>query len=400
MIYSLQKNNSYFFKDQYSIIFLIIFLSAIILIPSDVLASSRGQLKQQQLIQLQHYIHKLTQQLERQYSEKTQLDQNVKEIEKKISDKAQQLLLIQKKIEKLTFKLLQLNENVFNNQQQLLIQQQLLAGQLQASYAMGRQEYIKLLLNQQNPAIISRIMTYYDYFNVARSQKIEQVTLLLHQIDQDKQQVNVMSARRRDEHEQLIIERKALQQQQTKHLLVVTQLEQQIFSKNMYLTRLLVDKKNLQQLITQLKKALDDIPELAIEKSFAQQQGKLTWPAKGQIKKLFNHWRTVDKVKWQGNLIRGEEGTPIYAIANGRVAYADWLRGYGLITIIDHSDGYMSLYAHNQTLLNEVGDWVEDNQMIATMGRSGGLKQVALYFEIRHDGKPSNPSLWCKKQLR
>ena len=116
------------------------------------------------------------------------------------------------------------------------------------------------------------------------------------------------------------------------------------------------------------------------------------------MKNLFDHWRSVGKVKWQGIIIKAREGEPVYAISHGRIAYSDWLRGYGLITIIDHGDGYMSLYGHNQTLLKEVGDWVENNEIIATVGSSGGLKQAGLYFEIRHNGKPSNPTHWCKRQ--
>lgn len=145
---------------------------------------------------------------------------------------------------------------------------------------------------------------------------------------------------------------------------------------------------------------MDDIPALPTEKPFSKQRGKLYWPAKGKVKNLYDHWRSVGKVKWQGNIIKAKEGAPVHTISNGRIAYSDWLRGYGLITIIDHGDGYMSLYGHNQTLLKEVGDWVENNEIIATVGSSGGLKSVGLYFEIRHNGKPSNPSRWCKKQRR
>ena len=87
----------------------------------------------------------------------------------------------------------------------------------------------------------------------------------------------------------------------------------------------------------------------------------------------------------------------MHAISHGRVAYADWLRGYGLLLIIDHGDGYMSLYGHNQVLYKETGEWVEAGDLIASVGNSGGQAHTGLYFEIRHNGKPTNPTQWCRR---
>ena len=364
----------------------------------NVLASSKGQLKQQELKQLRQNISELKNQLKNQQSEKTQLEKEVQQSEQVIADNARKLFLTQQQIEALNSKLSELNKKLSHNNQELISQQQLLSGQLQASYAIGRQEYIKLLLNQQNPATISRIMTYYDYFNAARSQQIMEVNKLLQSIADDKQQVSLIKQSLHDKQYQLKQEKQILLEKQVERNALVKLLNDDIISKDKKLANLLKDKKNLTQLINKLKKALDDIPILPTEKPFSKQKGKLYWPAKGKVKKLFGHWRSVDKVKWQGNIIRAKEGAPVHSIANGRIAYSDWLRGYGLITIIDHGDGYMSLYGHNQTLLKEVGDWVENNEIVATVGSSGGLNSVGLYFEIRHNGKPSKPSRWCKKQ--
>ena len=243
-------------------------------------------------------------------------------------------------------------------------------------------------------------MTYYDYFNEARSQQIYEVNQLLQTISNDKQQISLTTQALQDKQYQLKQEKQSLQVKQALRNDLVAKLNKDITSKDKALENLLKDKKNLSLLINKLKKALDDIPALPPEKPFVKQRGTLYWPAKGKVKKLFDHWRSVGKVKWQGNIIKAKEGAPVHAISNGRIAYSDWLRGYGLITIIDHGDGYMSLYGHNQTLLREVGDWVANNEIIATVGSSGGLKSVGLYFEIRHNGKPSNPSRWCKKKRR
>ncbi len=377
---------------------LLLMLLFLLLSPALLSASSKGQLKEQQLKQLRQQIKNLKSDLKQQQHDKSQLQQEIQHSEQHIADTAGKLFVTEQTIRTLSQQLDELNNRLRQHQQELLTQQQLLSGQLQASYSIGRQEYIKLLLNQQNPATISRIMTYYDYFNAARSQQIQQVNLLLTSITKDQQSISLTRQTLTNRQQDLEYEKHQLEQKQAQRNILIKQLGQDIASKDKQLKQLLNNKKRLSALIIKLKKALDDIPPLATEKPFNKQRAKLYWPARGKVKKLFNHWRSVGDVKWQGNIIRTREGTPIHAISHGRIAYSDWLRGYGLIVIIDHGDGYMSLYAHNQALLKEVGDWVENNEIIATVGSSGGLKQAGLYFEIRHNGKPDNPSHWCKKR--
>lgn len=370
------------------------------LAPAVLSAQSKGQLKQKELSQLRQQIKSLKDDLKKQQGSKNQLEQEVQQAEQAIADIARQLFSTSQQIKALDTRLEALNKSLTKQNQELVIQQQLLSGQLQASYSIGRQEYIKLLLNQQNPATISRIMTYYDYFNTARSRQIAEVNQLLQAISRDKQQISQTNQELRIQKIQLEQKKNELDLKQSERNTLVAKLSDEIASKDKKLADLLKDKKNLTRLINRLKKALDDIPDLPTEKPFKSQRGKLYWPSKGKVKQLFNHWRSVGKVKWQGIIIKSKEGSPVHAISHGRIAYSDWLRGYGLITIIDHGDGYMSLYGHNQTLLKEVGDWVENNEIIATVGSSGGIKQAGLYFEIRHNGKPSNPTRWCKKQRR
>lgn len=378
----------------------VLLLTLLLAAGSNVIASaqSKGQLKQQELTQLRQDISALKKQLKQQQSEKTQIEKEIQQTEQLIADNARQIFSTEEQISLLNKRLSELNKKISRNNQQLIVQQQLLSGQLQASYSIGRQEYIKLLLNQQNPATISRIMSYYDYFHEARSQQIAEVNRLLQSIINDKQQISLTTQTLQNKQYQLQSEKKILLEQQSERNVLVAKLNTDIISKDKRLDNLLTNKKNLTLLITKLKQALDDIPVLPTEKPFSKQRGKLYWPAKGKVKKLFNHWRSVGKVKWQGHIIKAKEGVPVHSVSNGRIAYSDWLRGYGLIIIIDHGDGYMSLYGHNQTLLKEVGDWVESSEIIATVGSSGGLKSAGLYFEIRHDGKPSNPSRWCKKK--
>jgi septal ring factor EnvC (AmiA/AmiB activator) len=381
-------------KTIYIQVLILLFL----LTPISALALSKGELKQQELKQLRQQISALKESLKKQQSSKTNLEKELQQAEQQIADIARQLFQTEQQINGLDDKLKQLNQQLAQFNRELIIQQQLLSGQLQASYAIGRQEYIKLLLNQQNPATISRIMTYYDYFNKARSQKIEEVNQLLSAISDSKHQISLTNRSLKEK--QLLLDQKkqSLDNKQAERNRLMARLDKDIALKDKKLLDLEKNKKNLTRLIAKLRKALDDIPALPTEQPFKKQRGKLYWPSKGKVKDLYNHWRSMGKVKWQGVIISSKEGTPVHAISHGRIAYSDWLRGYGLITIIDHGNGYMSLYGHNQTLLKEVGDWVENNEIIATVGNSGGLKQSGLYFEIRHNGKPSNPTAWCKKK--
>ena len=142
-----------------------------------------------------------------------------------------------------------------------------------------------------------------------------------------------------------------------------------------------------------------DLPtEQGERKAFAGLRGKLKWPSRGRLANRYGSRRKEGKLKWQGVMIKAPEGTEVTAISHGRIAFSDWLRGFGLLTIIDHGDGYMSLYGGNQSLYKEVGDWVEAGDVIASVGNSGGHRETALYFEIRHNGKPTNPLKWCRNK--
>jgi septal ring factor EnvC (AmiA/AmiB activator) len=127
----------------------------------------------------------------------------------------------------------------------------------------------------------------------------------------------------------------------------------------------------------------------------SKHQGKLLIPTKGKLRRLFGD-RRQGQVRWKGVKIDGRAGSPVMAIHYAKVLYADWLRGFGLVTVLDHGDGYMSLYGHNQALLHQAGDYVEAGETIALVGQSGGQSKPNLYFEIRHKGKPINPTKWLK----
>lgn len=383
--------------------FFLCLLTSLFFIPYS-FAESTQTLKKQELQQLRQKIKLLQKNLTQQQGEKSQLQKEIKKSEQIIADNARQYFHTQTQSKKLNKQLSRLNKAVLQQNKQLSIQQLLLSEQIEASYAIGRQEYLKLLLNQEDMSAISRVMIYYKYFNEARQKQIEIVNELLRSLEDDKYQIALISQTIRDKQLQLQREKQVLDEQQQQRNKLVAQLKTDIHYKSKELANLQENKKNLTALLKKLTQTMQEasaMPTNIPDKlAFKKQKGKLTWPAKGKVKNLYGHWRSVGKVKWQGIIISAKEGTAVHAISRGRVAYSDWLRGYGLISIIDHGKGYMSLYGHNQTLLKEVGDWVDSNEVIATVGSSGGLKKSGLYFEVRHNSKAANPTKWCKKQRR
>jgi len=272
-----------------------------------------------------------------------------------------------------------------------------LAEQVRAAYATGRQERLKILLNQQDPARLGRMLGYYDYLNrarVARITAIEQLLDRLQAVEHEAAAERERFAALRERHR---LSASALQDERKARAEVVATLAGEIADKGRELARFRADEARLAGLIESLQRALDDIPTVAPpQRPFGELRGRLTWPADGRLGARFGQRRPVVGLAWQGVMIEAREGQAVRAVAHGRVAFADWLRGYGLLLILDHGDGYMSLYGYNQALNKEVGDWVEEGETIATVGRSGGRQRAGLYFEIRHRGKPVNPARWCR----
>ncbi len=278
-------------------------------------------------------------------------------------------------------------------QQRKALKQQILTG-----YSMGRQGYLKIILNQQDPAQIGRTLAYYDYFNRARATQINRINLQLEEISNLEQEISRDTARLKtlsDRQKSQMTEKERHRRQRQE---VLVKLDKDILTKSQRLKVFLQDEQNLVKLLTQLQAALSDIPPDAGEDSpFPAFKGRLIWPAKGRVSAHYGARRqNTGKLKWQGVMISAPEGEEVYSVHQGRVAFADWLRGFGLLVIIDHGKGYMSLYAHNQSLYKSVGEWVARGEVIATVGNSGGQAESGLYFEIRNKGKPVNPIKWLQ----
>lgn len=271
-----------------------------------------------------------------------------------------------------------------------------LAEQLRWSYRNNRQSRIKLVLNQDDPALLGRMLAYYDYYASAQAERIgllrDTLTTLeamQQSIDLELTQLTQLAAEQQEALDRLGVRREQRQ-------VLLAQLASQIESESSRLQELERNRQALETLVERLSDVLSDIPaDLGNRVGVETQKGRLPMPLRGPVKHAFGQSRGGG-LKWQGWLIGAEAGTEVSSIAYGRIAFADWLRGYGLLTIIDHGQGYMSLYGNNESLLHEAGAWVEPGEVISVVGANEGSDQ-GLYFELRKGGKAIDPAAWMAR---
>ena len=273
---------------------------------------------------------------------------------------------------------------------------EILASQIMAAYRLGRESRLKLVLNQDSPALLSRTLAYYDYFSRSQALQINELRQVLKTLDGMQAKINTeLSALDEVQESQQAVLNEITEQRNQRQTAIDT-LSSQIGSEETRLTELQRDQQDLEALLEKLSDALADIPsDLGQQHGLVDLKGRMPIPVKGRVKQAYGQARTAG-LRWQGWLIRADVGSEVKTIAYGRVAYSDWLRGYGLLMIIDHGDGFLSLYANNESLLREVGDWVEPGSKISTVG-SSPLNGDGLYFEIRKDGKAMDPAVWIKR---
>ena len=349
------------------------------------------------------------------------------EIEKRYGETAATLKLIQDEIEHANQSLNKIRSEVAILNAEIKKENKDLSGQIRSAYLMGHKEKLKLLLNQQDAGISGRMMIYYNYLNKARVTKLTEINKAVQKLDQltkDKTQESGLLEKKlgQKKSEQLVLDAARKQRHE-----LLAQINDNHGSDSERLSQLLESENKLRNVIAGLQVSGDAsveespqiiskvIDESGIEKNsesssnsidfkeefpqlkvaFSTLKGKLPWPVNGRVAQKFGSPRS-DSV-WDGVLIDAKEGTEIHSVTWGKVVYAEWLRGYGLLTIIDHGQGFMTLYAFNQSVYKHIGDTVNAGDIIASVGQSGGRNQSGLYFGIRKKGLPIDPLEWCKK---
>jgi septal ring factor EnvC (AmiA/AmiB activator) len=293
--------------------------------------------------------------------------------------------------------LAQLQAQKRQRQADLAKSRQALAGQLRAAYLIGREEPLKLLLNQGDPARAGRMFAYYSYFGRARALQIQAIEADLERIGQLDTQLQAQDTKLEGLQRAQQAQVATLEQARSHRREVLASISAETQTRAERLARLRRQRSGLESLLAQLRRAAASLPAQSFSNSpFAHLRGRLPRPVAGRIIESFGEVR-AGGLKWQGDLFATRRDAPVRAVSQGRVIYADWLAGLGLLIIIDHGNGYMSLYGHNDRLYESVGEHVAAGQTIAEAGDSGGSARPELYFEIRKEGRPLDPRLWLAR---
>jgi septal ring factor EnvC (AmiA/AmiB activator) len=390
--------------------------------------------------------------------EKSGVQKDLRSTETQMGKLEKQVEALQKELKKSESELQRLDQEKKKLQSARVEQQRLIAIQARAAYQSGRQEYLKLLLNQQNPEKFARTLTYYDYLSQARLEQLRNFNETLRQLAGVEKDIDLQQA-------QLLVQKSSLDDQKAQldtvrqeRQVALAKLNQDYKVRDQKLQSRQQDQADLTKVLKTIEETLarqareaeearqkallaqqeaekrqreqealaknrakddakddsDEAPRRPVKAPgtmvsstgqsyggpFEQARGKLPWPVDGRLLARFGESRGDDeRTKWDGVMISAAAGSQVRAVHGGRVVFADWLRGAGLLVILDHGNGYLSLYGHNQSLLKEAGDVVKAGDAISTVGNSGGGQDTpALYFAIRQQGRPSDPAQWCRTQ--
>lgn len=267
-----------------------------------------------------------------------------------------------------------------------------LANQVRAAYITGRRPYLKMLLNQEDVAQTGRMLAYFSYFRQAYRHELDESDQLLAQQKQLEETSSAQLEKLRDLSEKAQAQRDKLRELKSDRARALLAYKTRIDHASKKLQNLYEDRKRLSEITRQLA-ATSRAKERDKPKQLINLSGD--WPVSGNLLKRFGEARVASgELKWEGVLIGANEGEPVKAIADGHVVFSDWMRAYGYLTIIDHGNGYMSLYGHNESLSKKKGDDIRRGDIVGYVGMSGGQDQAALYFEIRKQGDPVNPLTW------
>ena len=380
-------------KNRHRSVFL---LCCLLLLPVYSSGDNDPAAKAEELKTLRLRMHALQKKLESNQNRKSSAEQTLRDVEKKISKTSRELRRIDDTLKTSRRQLTELQGR--KKEQALALQQQRrnIASEARATYAMGRQQQVKLMLNQEQPSAVGRMLTYFGYFSRARMAQIEAIHNMMDELHETEIAIQSKTRSLTELHSRQQAASLRLREKKQAREQVLVQINRKLENQSDELQRLRTDEKQLKKLLASLQELLADIPaDASLQQPFRSLKGKLRWPARGELTARFGSRRGNGGLTWQGVTISAPEGARIRAVSQGRVAFADWMRGFGLLLIVDHGDGYMSLYGHNQALYKEVGEWVDTGEMVATLGASGGQTRPGLYFELRHKGRPVNPVRWC-----
>jgi septal ring factor EnvC (AmiA/AmiB activator) len=350
--------------------------------------------QEEQLAEVKQKLEQRQQLLTEQQKQQKQLRSRLKKTELKIAASAEKLHSTRRSLKQNRQQQHQLSVQKKQLTTSAKQQQQVLAKQLASAYMIGGNDLIQLLLNQQQSGKIERLLGYYKYINQARLDtlnQLKQTTTELATIEQELAQASqqLISLEQRQQ-----IDTKKLKQNKQSRNKALATLKKRYLANSVSIEQLQLSEIDLNRLIKESIKP--SAPQQKKLTGLAARKGKLKPPNQGTMVNKFGRARQGTR-RWKGITINGKEGQAVNVISHGKVLYADWVKGFGLVIVVDHGKGYMTLYGHNQALLKSAGDYVDANEQIALLGQSGGQNKPVLYFELRHKGKAINPRRWFQR---
>ena len=355
-----------------------------------------AQVKEQELEEVRERISSLKQSMDAASSQRDKVTSELQAAEVSIAEKRSRLRDLERERAFTEKRRSELDRKVAANEADLDREIEHLGQQLRAAHMSGDQEQLKLLLNQKDPATLGRLMVYYSYLNDYRSDNIDTVSDRIRELASLRSQVAAEEARlseiAKTRYAELSRHNNAQEQRKT----LLATLRARISNEGQEIDYLAAQEKDLARLIAELTSILSDYP-ISSENPFSEHKGRLTWPVAGNLLHDFGQPRVGGGLRWNGVVMAAPRGREVRAVYHGRVVFSDWLSGLGLLVIIDHGDGYMTLYGYNETLMKNAGDWVAPGDVIATVGDSGGQQRSGLYFEIRKGTQPVNPRHWVTR---
>ena len=359
--------------------------------------SELAEIKERELEQVRDRISELKKSMDRSAAERDRLTTDLQEAEIEIAEKRIHLQEIERKRQFSTRRKEELDTELAEREAELDKESGELAQQLRAAYMSGNQERFRLLLNQQDPAKLGRLMAYYRYLSEYRAENIEVVMGHIRRLAELRAGIAAEEARLAVLARERSDELNSLDDAQQRRRNLLAKLKNRISNEGEEVERLAAEEKDLSRLIAELTSILSDYP-ITSEQPFADHKGQLTWPVAGTLLHDFGQPRAGGKIRWNGVVLGAARGREVRSVYHGRVVFADWLAGMGLLVIVDHGEGFMTLYGYNETILKDAGDWVAPGDVLATVGDSGGRPQPGLYFEIRRQTQPLNPRQWVTRR--
>ena len=356
-----------------------------------------AKVREQELEEVRERISELKRSMDRSAAARDRLTGRLQSAEVEISEKRIRLKELERERDYSISQKAKLDGQIEQREAELERESRELESQVRAAYMSGSQERIKLLLNQRDPATLGRLITYYRYLNDYRAGNIETVSGYIRELAELRSKVAAEETRLVNLAKQRYDELTQLNTAQEKRQQLLVSFRDRMADEGREIEQLAAQEKDLSRLIAELSSILSDYP-ISSESPFSEHKGRLTWPVAGSLVHDFGQPRVTDQLRWNGVVLAAPRGREVRSVYHGRIVFSDWLAGLGLLVIVEHGEGYMTLYGYNETTLKNTGDWVAPGDVIATVGDSGGQARTALYFEIRRGTKPLNPRKWVTRR--